>query len=325
MGSMPAASSGKWDDWDATMARVTRERTYRLIAGLPDFPEIRDAFERAFSDDASVAPELMRLVGHRDDAVAYTAAPLLGRFPSQAASSLLKHTYETEERLAVRIRALSGLVRMGDPAAPTLAIAALSSEVPGMPGAGIGALEPLGDSANSQALLGFLDQHADSMDPDWLEILGRLGDPPGSTAVRDRLLAEAVNKRRHFDVRVGAARGLEKMGLGGLEPAHRILDLKRADATAQSLIVVEGEVSDLAAKRFDTIRSQTAVEALLRDADLGPHRVDEWGRLVRVKYVSEGVFDVISDGPDSAPETTDDISLAEPFRAYRTRVFGDLF
>jgi hypothetical protein len=194
-----------------------------------------------------------------------------------------------------------------------------------MPGAGIGALELLDDSANSGALLGFLDQHSDSLDPDWLTIIGRLGDPPGSTAVRDRLLAEAANKRRHFDIRVGAARGLESMGLGGLEPANRILDLERADATAQSLIVVEGEVSDLAAKRAVTIKSQAAVEALLRDADLGSHRVDGWGRPLRVRFVSDGIFDVVSDGPDRVPGTTDDISLSEPFAMYRRRVFGDLF
>jgi hypothetical protein len=41
--------------------------------------------------------------------------------------------------------------------------------------------------------------------------MGTLGDPPGSTAVRDRLLAEANDKRHSFDLRYGAALGLKAM------------------------------------------------------------------------------------------------------------------
>lgn len=315
----------RWEEWDARVARVTRERTYRTISDLADFPQIREAFERAFSGDASVAPQLMSLVRHRDGAVAYTAAQLLGRFPSEAASSLLKETYATEERLTVRVQALGGLVRMGDPSAKTLAIAALSSEDQFTQAVGAWALEVLGDSANSLALLAYLDRQGDAIDSESLEILGVLGDSPGSTTVRDRLLVEAANKQRNFGVRLGAARGLAKMGLGNHTLVRHVLDLDLADATIQSLLVVKSKVSRLAASSNVRVKSQEEAEALLRDANLGHHRLDGWGRSFRVKFVSEGVFHVVSDGPDMTPNTDDDMSSTEPFGAYQRRVFGDLF
>jgi len=36
-------------------------------------------------------------------------------------------------------------------------------------------------------------------------------------------------------------------------------------------------------------------------------------------------FNVVSDGPDGAAGTTDDLSTTETFDAYVARVFGDLF
>jgi hypothetical protein len=322
----PSLAGADWTELDARVARVTRERTYQVISSLADFEAVRAVFERAFSADASVVPDLMALVAHEDELVAMTAAQLLGRFPGESASSLLQETLTADERLLVRAQALTGLVRMDDPAAPGLVLAALSSDDAGMQGAAIGGLEMLADSEYSQAMLEYLDRQADvGIDPEWLEILGSLGDPPGSTAVRDRLLSVASKKDEYFDMRVGAAEGLERMGLGSLSPAREILDLHRADSTSQGLGLVERAIKRLGVQEGVAIDGQAAVDALLQEAELGGHGVDAWNRAFRVRFVSKGVFQVISDGPDMAPDTDDDMSSDEPFGEYQNRVFRDLF
>jgi HEAT repeat protein len=320
-----AEGAGRWDEWDARVASVTRERTYRLLQGRADFAQVRDVLERALSGDVSAVPALVGLVSDRDERVAMTAAQLLGRFPSASNSTVLKKTYAEDERLLVRGQALTGLVRMGDAEAAGLVTAALSSEDPGIQGTGLAAVEAVGDGTYSAVLLGFLDRQQGAIAPEWLQLLGRLGDPPGSTAVRERLLAEANNKDRHFDVRVGAAKGLEKMGLAGSGPVRRILDLHLADGTCQSLLVVEGNVEKLSMDEKVAIKDQGDLDALLREADLGRHRLDAWKRPFRLKFVSVGVFHLVSDGPDGMPDTADDISSAERWGDYQARVFGDLF
>jgi hypothetical protein len=317
-----ALAQTQWDELDARVAEVTRERTYQTIAGLEDFEQIHDTLEGALSGDPSVVPDLMNLVAHENELVAMTAAQLLGRFPGEPSASLLKETHASDRRMLVRAQALTGLLRMGDSAAPDLVLAALSSDEPGMQGVAIGGLQMLDDSQYSPALLSFLDRQDErAISPEWLEILGSLGDEPGSTAVRDRLLSVASNKDQQFDVRLGAARGLERMGLGEISPVGELLDIALANATSQSLPLVKSRMRRLASEQGVVVNGQTTVEALLRDVELGPHRTDGWGQPFRGRFVAAGVFDVVSDGPDKTRDTADDLSTAEPFAAYVERVF----
>lgn len=312
------------DGWDAREARAVREGVYLQIESLPDFAQIKDTFEKGLSGDASAAPGLVALLKHVNEDVASTAAQMIGRFPSTTAAQALKDSYATETRLFVKAAALAGLARMKDADGIALARAALQGDDPAMQGAGLGALEALGDPAQGPAILDYYNRHPEEVTGDGLESLGALGDPPGSTAVRDRLLAEANNKRNNFDFRYSAALGLEKMGQAQL--IKPILDISNARNTNDNLIVLKGAIERLAATRGVTIKSQVDVDALLRDADVRPRtRQDLWKRPLRAKFVSTGVFHVISDGPDMAPDTADDMSTAEPYDAYISRVFPDQF
>lgn len=315
---------GADEEWDAREARGVR-RTYPAFEHLSDFAQVKDAFERGLSGDATVAPALVALVKHANEDVASIAAQMLGRFPSEMASTALKDSYATDQRDVVRAGALAGLARMKDPATAPLAIAALSSDDEGIRGMGVGALEFLGDRRYAPAILQYLDQHRAEASVDMLENLGRMGDPPGSTAVRDRLLAEANNKRNRLNTRHSAALGLESMGLAQL--VKPILNYSDAVNSNSTLIVVKGAMEDLAVERNLTVKGQAEVDVLLRDIKFSDPRrkQDEWGRALRAKFISPGVFHVVSDGPDMAPETQDDLSTAEPWTVYSNRAFPDLF
>jgi hypothetical protein len=312
------------EEWDAREARGVR-RTYPAFENVSDFAQVKDVFERGLSGDATVAPALAALVKHANEDVASIAAQMVGRFPSEMVSTALQGSYASDPRLLVRAGALAGLARMKDPATAPLALAALSSDNEDMREIGLGALERLGDNRHAAAILQYLDQHRAEVSVDMLENLGRMGDPPGSTAVRDRLLAEANNKRNRFNTRHSAALALESMGLAHL--VKPILNYSDAVNTNSTLIVVKGTMEDLAVERSLTVKGQADVDVLLRDIKFSDPRrkQDEWERPLRAKFVSQGVFHVVSDGPDMAPETEDDLSTAEPWIVYRNRVFPDLF
>jgi hypothetical protein len=91
------------------------------------------------------------------------------------------------------------------------------------------------------------------------------------------------------------------------------------------LLTLESIIRRAAATARTTLNSQGALDLLLAQTDAGNDRNDLWDRPLRLSFVSPGVFHVISDGPDKKPNTTDDMSTAEPFKAYDQRVFGDLF
>jgi HEAT repeat protein len=146
---------------------------------------------------------------------------------SAHAKTRLKRLYNTDERALVRANALAGLARMKDPATAPLSIAALEGDDEAMQGAALAALELLGDNTHSRVVLQFYERHPGHMGAAGLESLGELGDPPGSTAVRDKLLSEA-NKRRKFAFRYGAALGIEAMGMADL--VKPILDIQNARA-----------------------------------------------------------------------------------------------
>lgn len=310
--------------WDAREAEHVR-RLYLAFDQLPDFPQIEAAFERGLAGDATVAPALAALVRHANEDVAFTAAEMLGRFPTEMASTALKDSYATDQREVVRAGALSGLARMKDPATAPLALAALASDDEGIRGMGVGALELLGDNRYASAILQYLDQHRSEASVDLFESLGQMGDPSGSTAVRDRLLAEANNKRNRFTTRYHAALGLKSMGLTHL--VKPIFDYSDAENTNSALIVLKGAMDDLATQRNVTVRSQGNVDTLLRDVSFPDPRSkqDEWERSLRAKYASVGVFHVVSDGPDMTPNTADDLSTAEAWIVYSNRIFPDLF
>jgi hypothetical protein len=317
---VPAGGS---QDWEQEEARAVRAG-YPAIQHLPDFPRIKEAFEKGLLGDPSVSPVLAALVKHASEDVASTAAQMLGRFPSAAASTALKDAYKTGERALVRANALAGLARMRDPATAPLSIAALEGDDDAMQGAALAALELLGDNAYSRVILEFYERHPGHISPDGLKSLGELGDPPGSTAVRDKLLAEANNKRRKFAFRYGAALGLETMGLADL--VKPILDIQRARDTNSNLIVVKHAMERLAAENSVAVNAQSTVDALLRDVDVSEQeKRDLWGRPLHAKLVSRGVFHVVSDGPDMTRETRDDLSTGEDLDAYLGRVFPDQF
>lgn len=313
---------GADEEWDAREARGVR-RIYPAMESLPDFAQIKATLEKGLTGDSTAAAGLAALVKHANDDVASIAAQMLGRFPSATAASALKESYASDQRLLVRAGALAGLARMKDPATGPLALAALSHTDEAQRGMGLGALEALGDSRYAPAILQYLDQHRADASADLFESLGQMGDPPGSTVVRDRLLAEANNKRNRFNTRHSAALGLKKMGL--VQLAKPILDIADARNTNDTLIVVKRRMGRLAAERNMTVKGQGDVDTLLRDIKLFEPKQDEWRQVLRARFQSQGVFHVISDGPDLTPDTEDDLSTAEPLDAYLDRVFPDQF
>jgi hypothetical protein len=307
--------------WDEGEAKILRGVILPELVALPDYAQIRDAFEGAIANDPAAATPLAVMVGHANEDAACAAAAALGRFPSPEAATVLKRAFDTDTRDWVRSGALAGLERMRDPEVGALAVRALSDTAPQVQVAGAATLSSLGDGRYGAALVAYYDQHQD--EPVILEWLGCVGDAPGSTVVRDRLLAEATNRALDFSKRVRAAHGLEQMGLADL--VRRLLDREKGDQTHQSLGVVEGELHELAAKKGITIQSQAGVDALLRDADLGRHRQDMWNRAVRVKFIREGEIRASSDGPDGIPSNNDDLTTAESYSAWAFRVLPEQF
>jgi HEAT repeat protein len=312
-------------------ARI-RAGLYPKLATLSDGSAIRTTFDKALTGDPSAAPGLTALLKHSDINVAHEAAHVLGRFSSPEAAAALKDVFAHDGRALVRGGALTGLRRMGDPETASLAVSALSDSDGLVQFVGVGVLGLLKDSRNSPAILGRLDS-IDQLEPESrkvlldeiLETLGELGDPPGSTAVRDRLAGEANKKTNEWDVRLAAARALEAMGMAAL--ARRVLDRDDAGLTYDRMVVLRGKITRLASSKKLTIGGQGPLDSLLSElkASDPKDKDDYWGRPLRVRFVSMGVFNVVSDGPDKAVDTTDDLSTAEAFYVYDRRVFADLF
>jgi hypothetical protein len=210
---------------------------------------------------------------------------------------------------------------MRDPEAGALAARALSDPAPQVQVAGAATLSSLGDGRYGAALVAYYDTHEGERVI--LEWLGCVGDAPGSTLVRDRLLAEANNRALDFSKRVLAAHALEEMGHADL--VRRLLDREKGDQTHQSLGVVQFELRELAASRGITLRSQAGVDGLLRDAELGRHRKDMWDRAIRVKFIREGEIRTSSDGPDGIAGNDDDLTSAESYGAWAHRLFPEQF
>jgi hypothetical protein len=308
-------------EWDEGEAHALRSVVLPELTELPSYAEISAAFEKAIASDPSAAASLLSLVSHANEDVAASSAAALGRFPTPAVSSRLKHVFETETRTWVRIGALVGLERVRDPEAGHLAARALSDPDLLIQAAGGAAIVRLGDTRFGPELIAYYEEHRDEQVI--LEWLGCVGDAPGSTVVRDRLLAEANNKTLDFSRRVRAARGLEEMGQAAL--VQRVLDRQKGNQTHQSLGATIGAVRRLAAKKGLPIRNQADVDALLREANLGHHGDDLWGHPIRLGFVREGVTQASSDGPDSVPETEDDLTSSESYGAWAFRVFPEQF
>jgi hypothetical protein len=313
------------EEWDRDQARGLRDTVYPLLARMPDGAAIRAIFDRALFGDASAVPELIAFVANENDEVSRSALKLLGRFADPRAAATLKQTLAQDPRVRMRAIALASLGRMRDAEAATLAIAALTDADDYMKAAGGTALGLIGDSKNAPAVLSYLDSMAARgvLDTGAFDVLAELGDAPGSTAVRDRLLAEANTKTNDFADRLDAAVALKKMGLEHL--VVRILDRQKAQVTNNKLIVLRGLVDELAIKRGIALGDQSRLNAVLGQVDDQKYRSDSWGRPLTAKFVSVGIFNVISDGPDQTPGTVDDMSTAETFRDYEKRVFADLF
>ena len=114
--------------------------------------------------------------------------------------------------------------------------------------------------------------------------------------------------------------------MGLAELVRPILDFTAVENTNSAMIVLKGAMERLAVTRGVTVKSQASVDTLLRDADVTEKRykTDLWKRPIRARFVSQGVFHVISDGPDMTPDTTDDLSSGEAWAVYVRRVFPDL-
>jgi hypothetical protein len=307
--------------WDEGEARILRTAILPELTTLTDYAQIRDVFEKAIAGDPAAASGVSILIGHSNDDVAGFAAAALGRFPSAEAARLLKETFDTDGRHWVRIGALAGLERMGDPETGAYAVRALSDAHPQVQAAGGATITSLGDSRYGPALLAYYDQHKNERVI--LEWLGCVGDAPGSTVVRDLLLTEANNKALDFSRRVRAAYGLEEMGHADL--VRRILDRQKGDQSHQTVRTTEGAIRRLAAKRGMTIRSQADVDTLLVDANLGHHGDDMWGHPIRVKFIREDQILASSDGPDGVLGTEDDLTSTESYGAWAYRVFPEQF
>ncbi|HKC11250.1 MAG TPA: HEAT repeat domain-containing protein [Vicinamibacteria bacterium] len=322
-GVWPAVADQAWDDREA---QAVRNKVYLRIASLPDFSQIKQTLELALNNDPSSVPVLLALIGHPNETVAGTAAQALGRFTSSTVSSALQAAFQSDSRSLVRSGALMGLARMKDTATVTLAKSALSDADLIVQGAGVNAIYALGDPANGPTILSFLDQHpGDYSGGDLLEDLARLGNPPGSTVVSDRLLAEANNKMNPFDYRYSAAFGLKTMGLAA--QVQGILDRQTASDTYNRMVGLKSAMTALAASKSMSVSNQADVDALVAGATANYSRLkqDLWGNAVRVVFVSSGVFQVVSNGPDQLPNTADDQSTAETWPSYDARMFKSLF
>jgi hypothetical protein len=330
--SLPLATSGgaaaginRGDD--SIENNDLRGDLYPALKGLADGASIKQTFERAMSGDASTVPALLALLSHSDMQVAEWAARMLGRFGSPDVSQALKAVAnDSSARVLVRAGALRGLFRMGDPSTASIATAGLQDLDYWIQIASLATLEGLGDSANSAAVVAFLDSPTRQVHPsaifDTLEVLG---DAPGSTVVVDRLAREANDKSKLMDIRADAALALEKLGrpdLGG-----RVLDRVNVGAAFRLAILARSEVQRLAAQQGVSLTSQGLLDALLSAIDIDGKKPvrDPWGRLVRGVFVSPGIFNMVSDGPDKTPNTADDVSTAESFASYSSRVYADLF
>jgi hypothetical protein len=319
-GAAPASADDAEDEADI------RAGLYPKLAQLPGGDGIRRTFDKAFSGDSSAAPELMALLRHSDINVAHEAAHVLGRFPSAEAAAALKDVFANETRGLVRVGALTGLTRMADAATASLAVSALSDSEGIVQLGGVGVLGLLRDSRNSASILAYLDSASPQVPPEEVfGTLGELGDPPGSTAVRDRLASESNKKTNEWDVRLAAARALETMGMADL--ARRVLDRDDAGLTYDRMVVLRGKIARLASSRNLTIEGQSQLDSLLGElkASDPKGKDDYWGRPLRARFVSKGVFNVVSDGPDKTADTGDDLSTGEAFNVYDRRVFADLF
>jgi HEAT repeat protein len=321
------AGTSQEQDWNSRERESLEEVVYPQISNPRDLTSVKASFEKALAGDASAVPELSTLVGHTDSYVAMAAARALGRFPSSSSGALLKDTLRSESRGLVRGGALVGLARMRDPEAGSLARAALDDTNPTVVGAAVGALEELGDSANSLPLLRLYDKHPEETEV--LKVAGALGDPPGSTAVRDKLVAEAFKTSNELETRMAAAFGLRAMGREDL--AQPLFDWDSTLVTYKSLRSLEHVLSSLATQRGLAIKSQAEAERLLqdalaRDADFARlEGTDGWGHANRIQFVSDGQVRAVSNGPDGTSGTPDDITLTERIEAYKERVFPDLF
>jgi len=307
--------------WDSGEADILRTTILPELTGLADYSHVEEVFELAMSGDEAASAPLMDLVGHTDEDVAASAASALGRFPSAEAAVRLKSAFNEDSRSWVRMGALYGLLRMNDAETGALAVQALSQPNLQLQAAAVSVLVRLRDSQYGPALFSFYESHRDERH--LLESVGCLGDPPGSTVVRDGLLAEANNKSYDFAVRLAAADGLEEMGYGDL--VKGLLDRDKGNPSYQSLEVVEFAVVELAASRNVVIKGQAEADILLGDADLGRDRLDMWHHPIRVHFVEEGVVRATSDGPDGLPNTEDDLSTDESYRAWAYRVFPDQY
>jgi TPR repeat protein len=158
-----------------------------------------------------------------------------------------------------------------------------------------------------------------------------LGDSPGSTEVRDRLVARAFEKEAPLDDRFDAAESVARMGLSQL--VAPLLERKKVHETHDDMLLIrlgaENDESELLGKGRSPSREE--VEALARAAlKAARNPSDAWGRPLRVqvypkdpKYLPWGVH-VLSDGPDGRPGTEDDLSTAEPTWVYDRRRYPAL-
>ncbi len=158
-----------------------------------------------------------------------------------------------------------------------------------------------------------------------------LGDSPGSTEVRDRLVARAFDKEAPLTDRFDAAENVAEMGLSQL--VAPLLERKKVHETHADMLLIrlgaENDESELLGKGRSPSREE--VEALAHAAlKAARNSSDAWGRPLRVqvyakdpKYLPWGVH-VLSDGPDGRPGTEDDLSTAEPTWVYDRRRYPTL-
>ncbi len=318
--------TGYRETWDKDQDREVRESVIPILARRDGGAALRATFEKALEGDPSAVPELIALLDDSDTDVALPAAKQLGRYPGDAAAAALKQRLADDPRAEMRAVAMMVLGRMGDPDAGPLASAAVAGPDPLMKGAGGVALGLLRDNAYVGVVLEYLDGLSAAGEPpdeEAFEVLASMGDPPGSTVVTDRLLAEATNRQRAIEVRFAAAFALERMGRAAL--VQPLLDLDNADSTWQNMLSFRAVIQRCAASKGVALEGQAALDSVLGQAGTVSVRDDFWGHPLRARLASPGTYHVFSDGPDGAPDTADDISTEESFDVYERRVFGDLF
>jgi hypothetical protein len=312
--------------WDKDQERAVREGMIPIASRLDRGAAIRTTLEKALAGDPSAVPALIALLDDGALDVALSAAALLGRFPGGAAAGALKQRLAGDPRVEMRAVAMMALGRMGDPEAGELASGAVRGPDLVMRGAGGVALGLLGNSRYAGVVLEYLDGLTAAgglPDEEAFEVLASIGDPPGSTIVTDRLLAEANNKQNAIEVRYAAAFALEKMGRAArVQP---LLDLDDADSTWRNMLSFHGVIQRLAGSKGLSVDSQAVLDSVLGQVGTVSVGGDFWGRPLRARLASPGEYHVISDGPDGTPDTADDMSTEESFDAYEQRVFGDLF